>query len=365
MNSLIFPLTYAHAMPAFLAFKTCLLGSLMLGVASHQGVCDSAMDCATAPARKTAEVLLQVQKSVQAHPYSMPAAIVPSDTAVVSNGRLEMPQMMDMAPDQPGGNQEKVQREKHDASLLQVQRDRAISFISIYDPFFETNMAASRLWKDREMNPHEWIILNSTEEGFSVSKTYAEGQARAKNDLLVFVHPDVLLPDDFYPNMMAKLADIERKDPNWGVLGTAGAAVEDGHLAGSVTDCMATQMHSIDDLEVQAVDESLIVLKKDRSPSFDPSMPGLDLVGHDIALAARKLGLKSWLLNVPMLHKTIDVDGTPYNAEKFLNKIDKSASYQSRLDITAKYFQSKWCNSGYLPNVGSTYNVTCTDIHIN
>jgi len=310
---------FSHTMQGMLTFELCLL---VFGAASHQSVRDAGVDCAAAPAWGDS---LLAMKAPQPHQL----------------------------------NQKQVQTQKaEEASMLQAGRDQVISFITIYDPFFETNLATSRLWKDREINPHEWIVLEGTTDGFSLSKTYAEGQARAKNDLLVFVHPDVILPDDFYPNMMAKLADIESRDPNWGVLGTVGISFHDGHVAGSFQD-MGTQMVSDEDgLLVQAVDESLMVLNK-RSPSFDSNMPGVDLVGQDIVLAAGKLGLSSWLLNVPILHKTVDVDGTPFPLEKFLDKVANPA-YQKRADTTAKYFQTKWCGMGFpLNSVGTAYHVTC------
>merc|ERR1719336_344506 len=114
-------------------------------------------------------------------------------------------------------------------------------------------------------------------------------------------------------------------------------------------------------LLVQAVDESLIVLKKGRSPSFDPNMPGLDLVGHDIVLSAGILGLRSWLLAVPIFHETVDVDGTPYTVEKFNSKLG-SPEYATRLDMTTKYFQSKWCSWHGTSHLGSCMGTSC-NIH--
>jgi hypothetical protein len=240
---------------------------------------------------------------------------------------------------------------------------RAITFITIQDSFFATNLGTSFLWHQRASLPHEWLLLNNT-QSFAISELYARAQAGATHDLLVFLHSDVILPDDWYQNFMDKLTKIEAIDPNWGVLGTAG--VPEGWVVGerpdhekivsSLTDCFRAYTNGVDSLPVQSLDESLLVLNRKISPGFDNNLPGLDLYGMDVCMAARKLGYRSYLLNVHILHKIMDADGQPYHRENFMAKI-WSPDYEERVSKTTHYMQRKWCNSGYLPVFGTSYTV--------
>eukprot|EP01097_Dermamoeba_algensis_P009382 TRINITY_DN6603_c0_g1_i1.p1 TRINITY_DN6603_c0_g1~~TRINITY_DN6603_c0_g1_i1.p1 ORF type:complete len:263 (-),score=61.55 TRINITY_DN6603_c0_g1_i1:632-1420(-) len=68
---------------------------------------------------------------------------------------------------------------------------------------------------------HQWIIYNNIQSKLKVTKLYHDGWKRAKNDLLVFMHPDVWLGDSSLPFLYQRVTDITMRE-KWGVLGTAG-----------------------------------------------------------------------------------------------------------------------------------------------
>jgi len=254
-------------------------------------------------------------------------------------------------------------------SLLQM---RKVTFITVTDNFFEKNLGASSLWKQRDTLPHEWLVLTN-DNGTGLSQLYAQAQGKALHPLLVFVHPDVMLPDDWYTNFMLKLAQLEAVDPKWAVLGTAGVPLDwtlgsDDALkiASSITDGMSsptrtdstaepttfTYKTGIDNLPVQSLDEHLLVLRAE-SPKFDPNLPGFDLYGTDIVMSAREAGLKSYLLNINVKHKTVDAEGKPFNTFEWFHRYH-SPEYQKRADSSKAYMLKKWCGSKFLPA-----SVTC------
>jgi len=240
----------------------------------------------------------------------------------------------------------------------QWKTNRTITFITVYDPYFETNLGQSALWLHRHELPHQWMLINNSKK-IPISKLYARAQAKVANDLQIFVHPDVFLPNNFYDMFVYKLKLIEDIDPNWGVLGTAGIAGSiRGPLVSSITDpTTGTWRSGIDSKEITALDEQLLVLRR-GSPQFDPDLPGFDLYGMDIVMQAKSLGQHSYLLNVQENHKLMAPDGNKYRANDFWDKI-YSSEYEARVNKTAEYFEKKWCRSGNLPITGTTFYVDC------
>jgi len=247
----------------------------------------------------------------------------------------------------------------------QTAADRAITFITVFDPLFKTNLGTSQLYLNRENLMHEWILLDNGVAQANISDLYARAHKVARNDLLVFLHPDVILPAEWYEGFMQKLALIEAIDPNWGVLGTAavplgwnGQPGEDGNLqprvASSISDCLQNYKTGVDSLPVQSLDEALMVLRRNTSLTFDAHLPGFDLYGMDIVTSARKLGMVSYLLNIPLRHKTVDKYGRPFFGNEFVQKVSDQ-SYVARMKETMSYFQKKWCDSGFLPVYGTTF----------
>jgi len=255
---------------------------------------------------------------------------------------------------------------------------RNITFITIKDAFFDHNLARSSLWKNRDSLPHEWLLLRN-DDNSGIASLYAEAQGKAKNDLLVFLHSDVMLPEGWYTDFMSKLAILETKDPNWGVLGTAGVPVgwiylidpaipfairgernAESKIASSIIDCMSERTGGVDSLPVQSLDEHLLVLRRASPPLIDAKLPGFDLYGLDIVLSARKLGMKAYLLNTRIEHKVTDVDGKKYKAEEFMKKVN-DAAFQQRAKATQLYVQKKWCDSGFLPVFGTTFDILPCD----
>ena len=77
---------------------------------------------------------------------------------------------------------------------------------------------------------HELLIL---ENHSSAAAAYNSGLKKCKNELVVFVHQDVYLPEDWVSSVEVALQAIEGRDPNWGVAGcwgVRGDGAKFGHL---------------------------------------------------------------------------------------------------------------------------------------
>src|ERR1017187_10540431 len=73
-------------------------------------------------------------------------------------------------------------------------------------------------------HPHQILI----QEGFkSASMAYNDAIERSSNDLIIFVHQDIIFPETWLSDLERALNHLDRDDPEWGVIGSYGATLHD------------------------------------------------------------------------------------------------------------------------------------------
>ena len=73
-------------------------------------------------------------------------------------------------------------------------------------------------------HPHQVLI----QEGYtSASRAYNDGIDLSTNDLIIFVHQDAILPENWFSDLERALSCLEVDDPRWGVLGCYGEPLND------------------------------------------------------------------------------------------------------------------------------------------
>jgi arylsulfatase A-like enzyme len=209
------------------------------------------------------------------------------------------------------------------------------------------NLLASPVARSRE---HEWLLIenrgNTRYE--SISRLYADALARASNDLVFFVHQDVLLPEGWEERTFTALADLEGLDPRWGVLGAVGALPPvpgaPKELRGHWCDPSGYWRLGPLPHEVQSLDEQWIGVRKSRGVGFDRDMPGFHCYGIDISLAAREKGLKSWAIDAFVWHKHRDSNGHLIARREDSPKIRRrwSEEFMEEFRPSSDYVERKW-----------------------
>ena len=63
----------------------------------------------------------------------------------------------------------------------------------------------------------------------SAARAYDDALTDCTSDLVVFAHQDVYLPSGWEQRLRAQVAELERVDPDWGVLGIYGVAADGRH----------------------------------------------------------------------------------------------------------------------------------------
>ena len=165
---------------------------------------------------------------------------------------------------------------------------------------FENNFLVSPcLGKLRD---HEILV----QENFSsAAKAYNDAIDRATNDLIIFCHQDILLPESWLSELGCALRYLEEEDPKWGVLGSYGKTQDGrgwGHVYSSGRNVIGKPFER--PVVVQTLDEIVLILRKSSGLRFDDSLPHFHFYGTDICLRAAEKGMKSYAFSAFCIHNT-------------------------------------------------------------
>lgn len=143
---------------------------------------------------------------------------------------------------------------------------------------------------------HEFTIV---ENARSAASGLNECMRRTKREIVLLVHHDVYFPPAFETQIEHALRVMEERDPNWGVLGVAGARLEGGTLRyhGCIFDGVTPRRWGYPwnlPIEVDTLDELLLIVRRPAGLQFDETIPGFHGYGAQICLAARRKGLRNY-----------------------------------------------------------------------
>ena len=182
----------------------------------------------------------------------------------------------------------------------------AVSFVSCISsvPQFASHVAGSLLKSSTKQNYEVIPILNPGNK-YSAAQALNLGLAKANAPVIVACHQDVLFYRDWLDNLQNIIIEIERKDRNWGVLGTAGISENDDTmglvytLTGGV-DWQQTKRLTYD--KVQTLDEHCLVFRRNSKLRFDESFQGFHMYGVDLALTSKAQGMNNYGILNPLVH---------------------------------------------------------------
>ncbi len=149
----------------------------------------------------------------------------------------------------------------------------------------------------------------------AASLAYNEAIEEAKNEIILFVHQDIYLPEQWFMSLRLSLSYFEREKINWGVLGCFGTREgwERGKEIGRVySNGWGTIGREINKPEpVQALDEIVLVIKKSSGLKFDPTLPSFHLYGTDICMSAKEIEMTSYVIPAFCIHNTNQILSLP------------------------------------------------------
>ena len=157
----------------------------------------------------------------------------------------------------------------------------------------------------------------------TASIAYHDAIRDAEADILIFAHQDVYFPDGWFAQIRTACAQLSSVDPTWAVAGVFGVEPSGkfvGHVWDSSLGCVCGGPFGAP-REVVSLDEVVLIVRCASKVSFDPRLPSFHLYGTDIVLEGRKAGLKSYAIDLPVIHNSrpvVRLDRNYVDAYRFM-----------------------------------------------
>lgn len=138
----------------------------------------------------------------------------------------------------------------------------------------------------------------------SAAIAYNRALAATDAQIIIFAHQDVFLPRGWETVLFARIAELERKHPDWALLGSYGVAENGGRFGPVWSSSLGSIVGRVpmEPVKVQSFDEHLFVMRRDAGLQFDEGLPGFHLYGTDIVQIARNAGRGSYAMALPLIH---------------------------------------------------------------
>ncbi|HSW67308.1 MAG TPA: glycosyltransferase [Bacteroidales bacterium] len=166
----------------------------------------------------------------------------------------------------------------------------------------------------------------------SASQAYNAAIRRAETEFLIFVHQDIVLPQNWINDVNKAISILEDKKDNWGIIGCFGVdniGIEHGYLF-----CTGNGRFILEPFDypqkVKTLDEIVLILKKSSKLTFDEFLPHFHFYGTDICLQAAEKGMSCYAISAFCLHNS-----------------NQTTLFPSEFFAASDYIRKKW--SKYLP----------------
>lgn len=140
----------------------------------------------------------------------------------------------------------------------------------------------------------------------SASLAYNSAIDEAQNEIIIFIHQDIYLPETWFSDLNRCLSYLKEKEINWGVLGCFGSGKTAGAGLGRVY-TMGRGLHGrkiTKPESIETLDEIILIIRKSSGLRFDPSLPHFHLYGADLCLSAKDKGMDNFAFQGFCVHNT-------------------------------------------------------------
>jgi hypothetical protein len=150
---------------------------------------------------------------------------------------------------------------------------------------------------------HQIIVKENFQ---SASLAYNSAIDEATNDVIVFVHQDVYLPEAWFGNLNSSLAWLQTVGAHWGVIGCYGSRKNaPGGLGRIYTRGIGRHGRELSQPEpIETLDEIILIIRKSSGLRFDPNLPHFHLYGTDLCMTARDRGMTNYAFQGFCVHNT-------------------------------------------------------------
>lgn len=146
------------------------------------------------------------------------------------------------------------------------------------------------------------VVDNSGVEQTDAYRGLNEVLNAARAPIVILCHQDVRLVDDGRAQLDQKIDELTRLDPSWAVAGNAGG-VAPGRLSLRLTDPHGQdQRTGAFPTRVHALDENILIVRRDSRVGFSHDLSGFHFYGADICLHAGLMGRSAYVIDFHLQH---------------------------------------------------------------
>nr|WP_174507394.1 glycosyltransferase [Acinetobacter sp. Marseille-Q1620] len=158
---------------------------------------------------------------------------------------------------------------------------------------------------------------NKNSNTFDAYKGINKALRHVNGEYLIFCHQDILFHHDKCEKLQKILADLDENQADWAIAGNAGKD-ENGrtHIVISEPDQPNIRQGKIPN-EVMSLDENFLIINRKHNIACTTIFHGFHLYGLDLCENARRLGLKAYVIDFLLLHKS---SGKVDNSYRVLQK---------------------------------------------
>lgn len=185
--------------------------------------------------------------------------------------------------------------------------------ISIVAAVNNMNVLKSNLLLSPELanGTHHQLIIKHNYQ--SASLAYNSAIDEAENDLIIFIHQDIYLPETWFSDLERSLSYLKKNNIEWGVLGCSGCSKDAPFGMGRVytTGLGVHGTHILNPEPIETLDEIVLIIRRSSGLRFDSCLPHFHLYGTDICLSAKTHGLSCYVIPAFCIHNTHQIPGLP------------------------------------------------------
>jgi len=185
----------------------------------------------------------------------------------------------------------------------------------------------------------------------SAASAYNACIAEAEQDVIIFAHQDIYLPEQWFLQLDAAMSLLAEQGIRWGVLGCYGTGPGATDQAGCVYQTgMGVIGRKIEHpVLVQTLDEIVLVIRKSSGLRFDPGFPHFHLYGADLCMTASAAGMPCYAVPAFCVHNTKQLINLPQEYwhcyRYFKKKWYRSLPVQTSCIEISRFDRARWIRS--------------------
>jgi len=123
----------------------------------------------------------------------------------------------------------------------------------------------------------------------------------AKGRYIIICHQDIVLLNDNLAQLENCIAELNKLDPKWALLGNAGGKSL-GYTSLRLTDPHGDHNTGGFPMKVQSLDENFILIRKDANLGASSDLEGFHFYGFDLCLVAAMRGYSAYVVDFHLQH---------------------------------------------------------------